>query len=86
SALSFILPAPASAVTYASVHVQFAEFDATCNSPAGESGMGTVDLTGVGAGSLKGTFSFSLNGDTITGNFDAPTCDVPTTPTASTCK
>ena len=74
SALVFTLPAAASGTTYAAVEVQFAEFDGTCNSPAGESGSGSVTITPATASSLSGTFSFTLNADSITGSFVAPTC------------
>jgi hypothetical protein len=75
SALAITLPvATASVTTYTAVEVQFAEFDATCNSPAGESGSGSVTITAATASSLSGTFSFYLNADTITGSFVAPTC------------
>jgi hypothetical protein len=73
SALVFTLPAAVSG-TYKSVPVQFAEFDATCNSPNGESGSGSVTVTAASASSLSGSFSFSLNADSITGSFVAPTC------------
>jgi hypothetical protein len=73
SALSFVLPTAASG-TYNSVNVQFVEFDATCNSPAGESGSGSVTVTASSASSLSGKFLFMLNSDLIAGSFVAPTC------------
>jgi hypothetical protein len=54
--------------------VQFAEFDATCNSPNGESGSGTVTITSASGSSLSGTYSFTLNADSISGSFVAPNC------------
>jgi hypothetical protein len=60
--------------SHAGVQVQYAQFDATCNSPAGESGSGTVDVTSSDANMIAGTFHVSLNGDMVTGSFVAPTC------------
>jgi hypothetical protein len=74
SALVITLPAAASGATYASAEVQFAVFDASCNSPAGESGTGSVTITAASATSVSGTFSLTLNADSVTGSFVAPTC------------
>jgi hypothetical protein len=71
NALVFNLPSAAAGM-YSAVNVQFAEYDSTCNSPAGESGSGTVTITS--ASSISGTYSFFLNADTVTGNFVAPNC------------
>ncbi len=60
--------------SYAGVQVQYAQFDATCKSPAGESGSGTVEVTSSDANMVAGTFHVSLNRDTVTGSFVAPTC------------
>jgi hypothetical protein len=86
SALVFTLPAAAGGARYDSVNVQFAEFDATCNSPAGESGSGSVTVTAATASSVSGTFSFSLNSDSITGSFVAPTCACAPGSGAQVCK
>jgi hypothetical protein len=74
NALVIDLPGAASGMTYSGVSVQFTEFGATCNSPNGESGSGTVTITSASADSLSGTYSFALNADSITGNFIAPNC------------
>jgi hypothetical protein len=74
SALTFSIPDATVGMTYRGPSVQFAEFDATCNSPAGESGSGTVTITAAGATSVSGNFSFMLNSDSVTGSFIAPTC------------
>jgi hypothetical protein len=74
SALFFYLPDVTVGMTYGGPSVQFAEFDATCNSPAGESGSGTVTITAASATSVSGTFAFSLNSYSVTGTFVAPNC------------
>jgi hypothetical protein len=86
SALVMMLPAAVSGMKYSGVNVQFAEFDATCNSPSGESGSGTVTITSANAGSISGTFAFSLNSDSITGSFVAPTCAPGSSDAAQTCR
>jgi hypothetical protein len=80
-----VLFVPASAPgTYAGVNVQYAEYDATCNSPSGESGSGTVTITASSASSVSGSFSLSLNSDTVMGTFVAPDC--PQGSGASSCR
>jgi hypothetical protein len=74
SAVVFTVPDVTVGKTFPDVNAQFAEFDASCNSPAGESGYGSVTITASDAASVSGTFSFTLNGDTISGGFVAPTC------------
>jgi hypothetical protein len=54
--------------------VAFVQLDATCHAPSGVEGSGPVTLTAVSASSISGDFSFTLNTDTITGSFVAPTC------------
>jgi hypothetical protein len=59
----------------AQVDVQFATYDATCNSPQGESGSsGSVTVTSVDACKVVGTFDVTLNTDHVTGSFTAPNC------------
>ncbi len=72
--------------TYQNTNVAFAEFDGTCNSPPGVVGSGTVTLTAVSASSMSGDFSFTLNSDTITGSFVAPTCAGAPGTGAATCR
>jgi hypothetical protein len=73
SSLIFTI-ASRSSGSYAGVNVQYALFDATCHSSVGESGSGSVDVTSSDANMISGTLHMSLNGDTITGSFDAPNC------------
>jgi len=58
--------------------IQFAHFDATCNSPSGESASGgTVTVTQVNATEIDGTFDLFMDSATtghITGTFSAPSC------------
>jgi hypothetical protein len=77
NALTFSIPDATVGMTYGGPSVQFAEFDATCNSPAGESGSGMITVTAANASSVSGTFSFTLNADTVTGSFIAPKCAGP---------
>lgn len=60
--------------SYPGSNVQYAQFDATCNSPMGESGSGTVEITSTDANMISGTFRLTLNSDSITGSFFAPIC------------
>jgi hypothetical protein len=86
SALVFTLPGAAGGMTYTGVEVQFAEFDASCNSPAGESGSGKVTITAASASSVSGSFVVNLNADSVTGNFVAPTCAGAPGSGAQSCK
>jgi hypothetical protein len=86
SALVISLPGAVNGMKYTGVNVQFAEFDATCNSPSGESGSGTVTITAASANALSGTFALFLNSDSITGSFVAPTCAPGSNDASTSCK
>ena len=86
STLFFYIPDVTVGMTYGGRSVQFAEFDATCNSPAGESGSGTVTITAASATSVRGTFAFTLNSDSVTGTFVAPSCAGPPGTGAQVCR
>lgn len=59
----------------AAVDVAYATYNATCNSPTGESSTGgSVTITAVTACSVQGTFDVTLNTDHVTGSFTAPVC------------
>jgi hypothetical protein len=59
----------------ANLDVQYATYDATCNSPAGESATsGSVTITSVDTCKVVGTFDVTLNTDHVTGSFTAPNC------------
>jgi len=59
----------------ADLDVQYATYDATCNSPAGESSTGgSVNITKADACTIEGTFDVTLNSDHVTGSFKAPNC------------
>jgi hypothetical protein len=73
SSLIFTIASPSSG-SYVGLNVQYALFDASCHSTVGESGSGTVDVTSSDANMISGTFHMTLNGDSITGSFNAPTC------------
>jgi hypothetical protein len=56
--------------------VQYATYDSTCSSPAGESSTGgSVTITKADACGVEGTFDVTLNNDHVTGSFTAPTCN-----------
>jgi hypothetical protein len=62
------------------VSVQYAHYDATCNSPNGESATsGSVVITGITDSGVSGTFDVTFATDHITGTFDASTCTPPGT-------
>jgi hypothetical protein len=53
----------------------FLAYDATCTTTVdSECDSGTVTLTGVDAQGYTGTFDVVIDGDHVTGSFDAPTC------------
>ncbi len=59
----------------AALDVQYATYDATCNSPTGESSTsGSVTITSVDSCKVVGTFDVTLNNDHVTGSFTAPNC------------
>jgi hypothetical protein len=67
--------------------VQYTQFDATCNSPQGESASsGTVTFSTVDACGVTGSFDVTLNSDHVTGTFSAPTCADTPDGGASACK
>jgi hypothetical protein len=75
----FTAPVAVGTVSGAALDVQYATFDATCNSPSGESGTGSVTITAIDAcGAATGTFDVTLNGDHATGSFAAAACSPPT--------
>jgi hypothetical protein len=86
SVLLFYIQDATVGYAYQNTDVAFAQFDATCNSPSGVVGSGTVTLTAVSASSISGDFSFTLNADTITGSFVAPTCAGAPGTHAGTCE
>jgi hypothetical protein len=63
-------------VSALSVNAQYAIGDAACQQSGAEATAGTVTITSVGA-SVIGTFDLTLATDHVTGNFDAPFCNVP---------
>lgn len=66
--------------------VQYATYDNTCNSPAGESSTsGSVTITQADACTIKGTFDVTLNNDHVTGSFTAPNCASPASDAGSGC-
>ena len=57
------------------VSAQYAFYDLSCNSPSGESAStGSVTITRADANGAAGTFDVTMNGDHVTGSFNAPTC------------
>ncbi len=69
------------------VDVAYATWDATCNSPTGESGFGgTVTVTQADACGLQGTFDVTFNSDHITGTFTAPACTPAAADAGTGCK
>jgi hypothetical protein len=65
---------------------QFATYDATCNSPSGESaGGGQVVVTQVDT-SIKGTFDLYFNSDHVTGSFDVSNCTISAPDAATFCR
>ncbi|MBS2030982.1 MAG: hypothetical protein JST54_23975 [Deltaproteobacteria bacterium] len=72
------------------VDAQFANFDATCGSPSGESASGgTVTVTRADATGIDGTFDLFMDSATtghITGTFSAPTCAAPASDGGFSCR
>ncbi len=67
--------------------VQYAQFNATCQSSQGESASsGTVTFTKVDSCGIVGTFDLTFNTDHVTGSFSAPTCGNVADGGAGTCK
>ena len=57
---------------------QYAQYDATCQSPQGESSTaGTITITSVDACGIVGSYDLTLNNDHVTGTFTAPNCNDP---------
>ena len=80
-------PAPGTVQVGAALDVQFAEYDQTCGSPAGESASsGSVTITKSDSCGVEGTFDVTLNSDHVTGSFTAPTCSFQSDGGASSCK
>lgn len=80
-------PAPGTIQVGAALDVQFAEYNQTCNSPAGESASsGSVTITKADSCGVEGTFDVTLNSDHVTGSFTAPTCSLQPDGGASACK
>ena len=66
---------------------QYAQYDATCQSPQGESSTsGTITITSVDACGIVGSYDLMLNNDHVTGTFTAPNCDNPADGGAAGCK
>lgn len=62
----------------AALDVQYASFDATCNSSAGESSTGgSVTITNVTPCGIEATYDVTLNNDHVTGSFTAANCSPP---------
>ena len=66
------------------IDAQFVTFDATCNSPTGESGGGTILVTQASP-SISGTFDLYFNADHVTGSFDVTSCSPAPTDGAVPC-
>jgi hypothetical protein len=61
-----------------SLKVKFTYYDTVCNGSVGETssqGAGSVTVTKADSKGASGTFDVTINGDHVTGKFDAPTCD-----------
>jgi hypothetical protein len=88
SALSLIVTAPGSAIGTGKYSVgasstisfegEFATSTATCGEGINEEvASGAITFTEISSASVKGTFDVTMNsGDRLTGNFDAPICNV----------
>ncbi len=54
---------------------QYANYDATCNSPKGESASGgMVTITQIDSTQIVGSLDLTFNTDHVTGSFTAPVC------------
>lgn len=66
---------------------QYAQYDATCNSPQGESSTGgTITITSVDACGITGSYDLTLNSDHVTGAFTAPSCNNPSDGGTGACQ
>ena len=66
---------PIDVTTVQGLDAQYAQYDAQCGSPQGESVTGgTITLTELDACGAVGSFDLTFNTDHVTGSFSAPNC------------
>jgi hypothetical protein len=72
--------------TYNNMPAMFVGLDAMCTGQQAHDMPPSVTITAVDATHVAGTISLNdMSGDTFTGNFDFPICNLPTMPGAATC-
>ncbi len=70
----------------ADLDVQYATYDATCQSNTGESSTsGSVTITKADSCAIQGTFDVTLSNDHVTGSFTAPNCASPPSDAGQGC-
>jgi hypothetical protein len=82
-----LVPATIDIAQTNTLSAQFTEFNATCQSPAGESASsGTITFTRVDSCAVTGTFDLMFNADHATGSFASPVCAASPDGGTSNCK